>query len=535
MKKFIGLDIGGTKCAVILARVNKGIEILSRTQFPSLAHEGCESMIRRIIDGVNGILEKNSLSPRDIEAIGISCGGPLDSASGCVMSPPNLPGWDNIPLTSLLENAFGVPAYLQNDANACALVEWKLGAGRGTDNIIFCTMGTGMGAGIISGGRLLTGANDMAGEIGHIRLSEDGPEGYGKNGSFEGWVSGGGIGRYASMRTEEAVKSGHIPAWRKDGVSDVTAKVLSEYASKGDPDAIDIYNQVGAMLGRGLALLADTVNPEKIVIGSVFVRAEKYIRPGMEKVLKEECLSHTYNALTVCPAETGEAIGDLASVMTALYAMDIDPMTETEETEDRVLCHLDKMVQKYPHLECVKNSLYDAYISIRDAYKNGGKLLVCGNGGSCADAEHIVGELMKGFYLKRPIKGADENSVLRYLQGALPAIALTGHTALSTAFNNDEDPAYTYAQQTYGYGRKGDVLIGISTSGNAKNVANAVLCAKEIGMTAIALTGGSGGRLKEICDISVIAPGNCPADVQECHLPIYHTLCAMLESAFFEE
>ncbi|MBQ1258263.1 MAG: SIS domain-containing protein [Clostridia bacterium] len=221
--------------------------------------------------------------------------------------------------------------------------------------------------------------------------------------------------------------------------------------------------------------------------------------------------------------------------MTALYALNIDPLRETGETRERVLTHLDKMSAKHPHLSCVKDSLLEAYIAIRDAFENGGKLLICGNGGSCADAEHIVGELMKGFYLKRPIKSAKEGSVLKKLQGALPAIALTGHAALSTAFNNDEDPAYTYAQQTYGYGRKGDVLIGISTSGNAKNVSNAVLCAKEIGMTAIALTGGTGGRLKELCDVSVIAPGNCPADVQECHLPIYHTLCAMLESAFFDE
>ncbi|MBQ3079679.1 MAG: SIS domain-containing protein [Clostridia bacterium] len=197
--------------------------------------------------------------------------------------------------------------------------------------------------------------------------------------------------------------------------------------------------------------------------------------------------------------------------------------------------HYDALYMKYPRLQDTKDDLMNAYIALRDSFKSGGKLLVCGNGGSCADAEHIVGELMKGFYLKRRVSGKTESSPINCLQGALPAIALTGHSALSTAFANDEDPAYVYAQQTFGYGRKGDVLIGISTSGNAKNVCLAAETAKEIGMTVIALTGGTGGKLSRISDIAIIAPGSCPADVQECHLPIYHALCAMLEAKFFDQ
>lgn len=535
MKKIIGIDIGGTKCAVIYAAVEDGIRILDREQFASCAHEGAQSMLARIFEAVRAMLSKHDLSACDLEAIGVSCGGPLNSKTGCVMNPPNLPGWDNIPLTRLLTEAFGVKAFLQNDANACALVEWKLGAGRGTDGMIFCTMGTGMGAGIVSGGRLLTGACDMAGEIGHIRLSEDGPDGYGKAGSFEGWVSGGGIRNYLDNETARMTREGNAPAWTRDGISQPDAKTLFEYAEKGDADALRLFETVGDMLGKGLSVLADVLNPEKIVIGSIFVRAEKFIRPAMERALKRECLPHTLNALTVLPAETGEAIGDLASIMTALYALNIDPFPEADEMPPRVKVHLDKFIQKYPQLSDTADDLKKAYFALSRCFKNGGKLLICGNGGSCADAEHIVGELMKGFYLKRPLKNAPEGSVLRKLQGALPAIALTGHAALSSAFNNDVDPAYTYAQQTLGYGRKGDVLIGISTSGNAENVANAVKCAKELGMTVIALTGGSGGALKTLSDISIVAPGNCPADVQECHLPIYHTLCAMLEACFFEE
>jgi D-sedoheptulose 7-phosphate isomerase len=171
------------------------------------------------------------------------------------------------------------------------------------------------------------------------------------------------------------------------------------------------------------------------------------------------------------------------------------------------------------------------------SFASGGKLLVCGNGGSAADADHIVGELMKGFYKKRSLP-AEEASKLgeyaRYLQGALPAIALTQHAALSTAFLNDVNPEMGFAQQVYGYGRDGDVLLGISTSGNSKNVCNAVRVAMNLGIKTIGLTGRKGGRLSEISDVCIGVPADITADIQELHLPIYHTLCAMLEELFFD-
>ncbi len=533
MKALIGIDIGGTKCAVSLARVDRGIHISDKYRFPSHAHEGKDLMLSRIMDGVDEVLNRNGLEKGDIEAIGVSCGGPLDSKTGRVMSPPNLPGWDDVPLTEILEKRFSVPCFLQNDANACALVEWKLGAGRGANDMIFLTMGTGMGAGIISGGKLLTGASDLAGEVGHIRITDNGPEGYGKKGSFEGWCSGGGIEKFLNEWTKNAVKDGNPPKWASDGKEMIDARILNEYAQAGDRDALHLFSIVGEKLACALSVLADTLNPEKIVIGSVFQRAEAFIRPAMEETLKKEALPLALEKLTVLPAETRESLGDYAAIMTALYALDIDPMKETGEKDERVLSHLEKLIQKHPHLDCVRASVMSAYLLIRDSYLAGGKLLVCGNGGSCADSEHIVGELMKGFYLKRRVT-EDKGSILSHLQGALPAIALTGHNALSTAFANDEDAAYIYAQQTFGYGRRDDTLIGISTSGNAQNVINAMLTAKELGMKTVALTGGTGGALKKIADVSVIVPGACPADVQENHLPVYHALCAMLEARFFD-
>ena len=206
---------------------------------------------------------------------------------------------------------------------------------------------------------------------------------------------------------------------------------------------------------------------------------------------------------------------------------------------------LNTLLETYPALIPCKAGIESAYALLYECAANKGTVLVCGNGGSAADSEHIVGELMKGFYMKRPLRPELRERVRalteELLPGAadafqqgLPAIALTGHPALSTAFQNDAEPLLTAAQQVVGYGRPGDVLLGISTSGNARNVALAVQTARAMGIATLGLTGGSGGRLKALCDCAITVPGDSPADIQELHLPVYHTLCAMLEARFFE-
>ena len=547
MKRYwMGLDIGGTKCAVLLATVDGGIHLKDKLRFATCSERGFEPVYAQLTAAMEEILQKNGLSYADVNAIGVSCGGPLDSRRGVVLCPPNLPGWVNIPLKALLEERCGVPVYLQNDANACALVEWKLGAGRGCSDMIFLTMGTGMGGGVIAEGRLLRGCTDMGGEIGHLRLAEDGPVGFGKAGSFEGFASGGGIQRQAQALTEERIREGRAPAWVRDGHApeEADARLLAEYARAGDADAKAFFDHIGTMLGKGLALLTDTLNPEKIVIGSVFVRCEDLLRPAMEAELKREAIPFSLEGLQVVPAQTGEALGDLASIMAALYGCGVDPMEETEEKEPGVLEHYERLFRRYPALEGLREPVMEAYLLLHRCYAQGGKLLIVGNGGSCADAGHMVGELMKGFYLKRPFPEKQQAAIKAQteallpgaadkLQRALPAIDLTQHGALSTAVQNDLDPLLTAAQQAAGYGKPGDVILGISTSGNAKNVALAIATAKALGLSAIGLTGGSGGRLKELCDCTIIAPSSVTADVQEYHLPIYHTLCAMLEAKFF--
>jgi D-sedoheptulose 7-phosphate isomerase len=206
--------------------------------------------------------------------------------------------------------------------------------------------------------------------------------------------------------------------------------------------------------------------------------------------------------------------------------------------------YLQQLITRYPLLAGIEDAVYRAFEILRDAYKGGGKLLVAGNGGSAADAEHIVGELLKGFVKRRPIPkefelklraaaGEDAEQLINHLQGGLPAIALPGSTALLTAALNDMDSAMVYAQQVYGYAREGDVFLGISTSGRAKNITAAMITARAMGLKTIALTGGSGGALPAYADVLMLAPETETYKVQELHLPIYHTLCLMLEDYFF--
>ena len=214
------------------------------------------------------------------------------------------------------------------------------------------------------------------------------------------------------------------------------------------------------------------------------------------------------------------------------------------ELDNRLMRHIDLLVERYPSLESAKNDIVAAYLLLEESYKNGGKLLVAGNGGSAADAEHIVGELMKGFKLPRKPEAdfaeklVEENQELgsvlaENLQGALPAIALDGHPALSTAYMNDCEPLLCFAQQVNGYGKSGDVFLGISTSGNSRNVLFAATTAHAKGLKVIGLTGAKDSKLKGMSDVCIKAPQTETYMIQELHLPIYHCLCLMLEDKFF--
>jgi len=316
----IGLDIGGTKCAVIYGRAEGDkLEIADKAGFPTETNRGLDHTLNALYRHIDMVMERNNLKTGNVEAIGISCGGPLDSKTGIIMSPPNLPGWDNVPLVKLLTDRYGIKSGIQNDANACALAEWKFGAGKGTENMIFMTFGTGLGAGLIINGRLYAGTNDMAGEVGHIRLSGFGPVGYGKAGSWEGFCSGGGIAQLARTLIMEKFQMGESVSFCKsaEDLNGITAQVVAEAAMSGDELAIQIYRISGQFLGKGLSVLIDILNPEMIVIGSIFARSKQLLEPYAMEVIRKEALFHSAKVCYIVPARLGEDLGDYAALSVA--------------------------------------------------------------------------------------------------------------------------------------------------------------------------------------------------------------------------
>lgn len=317
----LGFDIGGTKCAVVLGKgsmpENPEELIIDKERFDTEAYAGWRKTVDKMLETADRLLEKHGIKDikKEILGIGISCGGPLDSKKGIINSPPNLPGWDGIPIADIFEKHFGIRPVLQNDANACAVAEWKFGSGKGTKNMIFLTFGTGMGAGLILDGKLYSGTSDMAGEVGHIRLAPTGPEGYGKKGSFEGFCSGGGIAELATMIMEEA---------RKRKINSVlygqkiTAKTVGIAAANGDALAQSIYDTCARKLGAGLSILIDILNPEVIVIGSIYSRQPELFDKIINDVIKEETLTYSSSCCRILPAALGENIGDFAALGLAL-------------------------------------------------------------------------------------------------------------------------------------------------------------------------------------------------------------------------
>ena len=359
MKYIIGIDIGGTKSAIVLGNAsvpeyntanaphnervcssipdNASVPQFDMANAPgggpdggapgagviidkkTFATEGPERTAQFFFESIGELTARHGVKAGELRGIGISCGGPLDSKLGIIKSPPNLCGWDDVPIVKLIEGRYGVKTRLENDANACALAEWRYGAGRGSRNMVFMTFGTGLGAGLILNGELYGGTNGMAGEVGHIRLSGHGPVGYGKSGSFEGFCSGGGIAQLAAQMARERIQMGEKPAYCPTvaELGNITAKSVAEHAFGGDPLARSVYETSGAYLGRGLAVVIDVLNPEAVVIGSIFKRCEALLRGSMEAELAKEGLAQSVRACRVVPAALGDDIGDYAALSLA--------------------------------------------------------------------------------------------------------------------------------------------------------------------------------------------------------------------------
>lgn len=311
--KVLGIDIGGTKCALTVASVEQeNVEFLHKESF---ATTDFKTTLNEIITRSKDIVGQYE----GIVAAGISCGGPLDSKKGVIISPPNLPGWDDVHIVDILYKELGIPVGIQNDANACALAEWKFGAGKGTRNMVFMTFGTGLGAGLIIDGRLYAGTNDNAGEVGHIRLADYGPVGFGKSGSYEGFCSGGGIAQLAKAALAEKFQMGQTVAWcTKEQLDTVTAKMVAEAAAEGDDTALSIMRTSARKMGFGISLLIDILNPEMIVLGSIYARNEAMMKPHIAEVIQKEALGIAAKVCCVKPAALGEEVGDYAAVSVAV-------------------------------------------------------------------------------------------------------------------------------------------------------------------------------------------------------------------------
>ncbi len=315
----LGLDIGGTKCAVTACEAEMGkISVLDKKVFVTDTSVSAEEMLSTYYSVMHEYKEKYNC-----ECIGVSCGGPLDSKTGTIICPPNLPNFVNVEIVKILEQEFKIPAFLQNDANACALAEWLFGAGKGTKNMVFMTFGTGLGAGLILNGKLYEGTNGNAGEVGHIRLEEDGPFGFGKNGSFEGFCSGGGIAQIGLKLGREAYAKGiTTPYYNPEKEDEVNAKTISIAADNGDKTALEVYALSGKYLGKGLSIIIDILNPERIVIGSIFTRSKELLWDACLEQLKKEALGVSLDVCQVVKAELHEQIGDFAAATVAVYGME---------------------------------------------------------------------------------------------------------------------------------------------------------------------------------------------------------------------
>ncbi len=314
---FLGIDIGGTKCAVVLG--DSTFTIKRKIFFETRVERGWQTIVAEFQQHIDLILK--DFPDGNLKRIGISCGGPLDSKKGMIYSPPNLPGWDEVPIVDIFTKKYGVKTAVQNDANACALAEWMMGAGKGTSNMIFLTFGTGMGAGLILDGKLYSGTNDLGGEVGHIRLAADGPVGFGKAGSFEGFCSGGGIAQLARSVVSARLKNGESVGFcpSPEMIPEVDAKMVALAAQAGDPVAGEIIGISAGYLGLGLSILIDILNPECIVIGSIYARNEALFKTLIDPVLEREAIPSALGVCRIKPAELGDSIGDYAALCVALY------------------------------------------------------------------------------------------------------------------------------------------------------------------------------------------------------------------------
>jgi glucokinase len=318
----LGIDLGGTKVEIACARLNA--EVLARKRIPTQAQDGPEKGLQRILETAQDVLARAEAPAKELCAVGVSIPGPWDHEAGAFLDLPNLPGWEGYPIRQKLEEHFSAPIHMDNDANAAALAEWKFGAGRGYDHLIYLTMSTGIGGGLILDGRLYRGKNFNAGEVGHQVILPDGPPGgCGLLGHLEALCSGSGIAR----RLRKAVKPGSSLMWELAGgdPEKLTAEVLVGAVREEDPLAQVFFHQTLEYLATGLANLVFILNPEAIILGTIVARNPDLFLKPLERMVAERVWDVFTADLKILPAQLTDQIGVYAPLAVILDALNLEP------------------------------------------------------------------------------------------------------------------------------------------------------------------------------------------------------------------
>lgn len=316
----IGIDIGGTKLATVLA--DKDGNILQKVRKPTESEKGPQHAVQLLLGMVDEVIGLSGLARQEISGIGVSCGGPLDTKTGIVYSPPNLPGWDALPLKHMIEAELHIPTVLENDANASALAEARFGGGRGYDYVLYMTMSTGIGGGIVANGEIYHGANDCAGEVGHQILIPDGPLcGCGKHGCLEALCSGPSIAR----RAQEAIADQpdtRILKLAGGQLDRVRSEHVLQAARNGDALAVALMEETAYYMGWGIANLVNILNPEIVLLGTIAVAAGDLLLNPIRRTVAEMAMQRPSEAVKIMPAELGDSIGDLAAISLVIGTSD---------------------------------------------------------------------------------------------------------------------------------------------------------------------------------------------------------------------
>ncbi len=493
----LGFDVGGSKIAVIEGDYQA--KIYARTTIPEDALHPFERSFVAMVAAAQEMRSAAATAGRSVSAISVSIGGPLDIEHGIIKSPPNLPGWENIPLKEMLAEQLSLPVYVEHDGNAGALAEYLFGAGMGKQNVVFLTMGTGLGAGLILDGRIYRGTTDTAGEVGYIHISDDGPVAYGRVGTWEGVCSGAGLVKLAHVRYP-----GRWP-------DDVTTRDLIAETLAGGREAGALVHEMGEWLGKGAAILINTLNPEMIIVGTLGVLLGDALLAPARRVLAEDGLPISAAACEIVPSALVDRLGDTAALIAAIDAR----RTGKAARNDGMDGLRDGLAVRQRVLETLLPTIAATGEVIIQALRAGHKLLVFGNGGSAAEAQHFVGELVGRYKAER---------------NPLPAITLSADTSVLTCVGNDYSYDEVFARQVQALAQPGDIAVGLTTSGRSQNVLRAFAAAREKGAITLALTGENGVQ-GTLPDYTVAIPSSATRSIQEEHLAIIHTWCDAVDAA----